>query len=197
MYVVKGGSPGLVVMGVDSYSEGHGFNSSTVYWMDNSSHLFAAWKDEIFEKEARDGPFFNYYTLSASPSCLLRITSHQKPTRSNYNYLKIFHIISLRGTKDADGLNGRRRRRERLNASKKLLLHLRLSLSLSIASKKMDGNFWSKMNRKILRDFFPPSWWNEPLLHTSLIRHNVTRFGEILPLGQKIQSLWQFFGGLI
>ena len=143
MYVVKGGSPGLVVMGVDSYSEGHGFNSSTVYWMDNSSHLFAAWIDEIFEKEARDGPFFNYYTLSASPSCSLRITSHQKPTRSNYNYLKIFHIISLRGTKDADGMNGRR---ERLNASKKLLLHLRLSLSLSLSRAKK----WTEI--------FDPKW---------------------------------------
>ena len=34
------GSPGLVVMGRDSHSEGCGFESCTVYWRDIFSHLF-------------------------------------------------------------------------------------------------------------------------------------------------------------
>ena len=40
MCVMLGGSPGLVVMGGDSCSEGCGLNPSTVYWMDIFSHLF-------------------------------------------------------------------------------------------------------------------------------------------------------------
>ena len=45
-----GGSPGLVVMGGDSWSKGHGSNPGAVYWI---SHWFVvkivamfAWKDQ-------------------------------------------------------------------------------------------------------------------------------------------------------
>ena len=60
-----GGSPGLVVMGGDSRSEGHGFESSTIYWMDIFSHIFVVKicnvclkRPKINKKEARIGPFF-------------------------------------------------------------------------------------------------------------------------------------------
>ena len=37
---VLGGSPGLVVLGRDSRSEGRGFKSRHVYWMDIFSNIF-------------------------------------------------------------------------------------------------------------------------------------------------------------
>ena len=70
-----GGSPGLVVMGGDSWSKGHGSNPGAVYWMDilHFSHLFVVkivmfvWKDENKRKRGRGSPFkkvhCKYYLL--------------------------------------------------------------------------------------------------------------------------------------
>ena len=62
---LKGGSPGLVVMGGDSCSEGHGFESQRriLDGHDIFSHIFVVkivvfvWKDENKWKEGEDGPF--------------------------------------------------------------------------------------------------------------------------------------------
>ena len=55
--------PGLVVMGWYSQSEGCGFESSTVYWMDIFSHIFVVkivmfvcWKDENKQKRGLGWP---------------------------------------------------------------------------------------------------------------------------------------------
>ena len=59
---ILGGSPGLVVMGGDSCSEGREFESQ--HRMDISSHLFVVrivmfvWRDKNKWKDAEDGPFF-------------------------------------------------------------------------------------------------------------------------------------------
>ena len=60
--IVRGGSPGLVVMGGDSCSRGHGFESQHHILDGLFSHFFVikiemfVWKDENKQKEARDGP---------------------------------------------------------------------------------------------------------------------------------------------
>ena len=60
-----GGSPGLVVMGGDSCSEGHGFESQHHILDGYFSHLFVVkfvmivGKDENKRKEAGNDPFFN------------------------------------------------------------------------------------------------------------------------------------------
>ena len=66
--VSKGGSPGLVIMGGDSCSEGHEFKFQLHILDGHLSHLFVVrivmfvlfvWKEENKnEKEAEDGPFF-------------------------------------------------------------------------------------------------------------------------------------------
>ena len=63
MYYFMGGSPGLVVMGGDSRSEGHVIESLHCILDGYLSHIFVVvivmlvWKDENKQKEAVDGPF--------------------------------------------------------------------------------------------------------------------------------------------
>ena len=60
---VKGGSPGLVVMGGDSWSKGRGFKSQHCMLDGHFSHLFVAGivmfvrKEGNKRKRGRDGPF--------------------------------------------------------------------------------------------------------------------------------------------
>ena len=55
----EGGSPGLVVMGEDSCSEGRGFKSQLSLLDGHSSHIFVAKNcNKNKSKEAWDGPFF-------------------------------------------------------------------------------------------------------------------------------------------
>ena len=66
----QGGSSGLVVMGGDSFSKGHGLNPGTVSWMDIFSHLFVVkivmcvWKDENKWKRGRGWPIFKWNVMS-------------------------------------------------------------------------------------------------------------------------------------
>ena len=50
-------SPGLVVMGGDSCSEGFGFEFQHRIQDGHFSHIFVTEKTKINEKEAGDGPF--------------------------------------------------------------------------------------------------------------------------------------------
>ena len=63
-----GGSPGLVVMGGDSCSEGNGFKSQYCI-LDGHFITFICClfeKRKINEKEAGDGPFLNYIIVIIS-----------------------------------------------------------------------------------------------------------------------------------
>ena len=58
-----GGSPGLVVMGGDSCSDGRGFEFKHIirdgHWFVVKIVLFVCRKDENKQKEAGEGPFVN------------------------------------------------------------------------------------------------------------------------------------------